>query len=141
MFFKLSGREEVLLFDRTRGGPGKRDGAGAQHRHSVGRLDPSGAGRRRLDGILSTHTRPTFCTGLQLIHIPEEEEAEDRGRADEQGKHKRLVENMAYLCRNILSISFMLSLSHCLFLARDIIRQISLLRARGRVVLKPTLAV
>lgn len=56
----------------TRGGPSKRDGVRTQHCHAVRRLDPSRAGRRGLDHMLVTHTCTTDCTGLQLIHIPEE---------------------------------------------------------------------
>lgn len=74
----------IWIWILTRRGPGKRDGAGTQHCHTVGRLDPSGAGRWCLYGIFFTHSSPTSCTGLQLIHISEEKMAEQEKAYEKQ---------------------------------------------------------
>lgn len=84
----------------TRGRPGKRDRVRTQHCHTVRWLDPSGAGRWGLDDILFTHTCTTDCTGLQLIHIPEEKMTTHE-RADEEQRRKRFKDVMLIMSQSV----------------------------------------
>lgn len=67
----------------------------------MGRLDPSGARDWRLYYIFVTHTGPTACAGLQLVHVPEEMAGKDLAdsKCKGHGEIREGSREMERICR------------------------------------------